>query len=211
MQYPELLNFDAFMEDLEHNNLKNNFYLMRHGFSEANEASVIISDLSNGSKAYGLTEKGRSEVFLSISSLGQKGLQSKPFIIYSSPFLRALETASILQSTLKTPLVFSDTRIRERNFGAFEFANADKYQKIWTEDLKNPRHKKWEVESVYEVLERASSLVFESNKVNDDKNIFIITHGDVCQILYVAFSGKDPKNHRSILSFHPGDIRNFTW
>ena len=63
-------------------------YFIRHGESEAN----VLHEISNRGAKHGLTEKGRAQV----AALAQK-LGAIPFVkLYSSPLLRAIQTAEIL-------------------------------------------------------------------------------------------------------------------
>ena len=43
--------------------LKNRYFAMRHGQSEANAAGIIVSDPANGCPRYGLTPLGRQQVY----------------------------------------------------------------------------------------------------------------------------------------------------
>jgi probable phosphoglycerate mutase len=70
-------------------------YFIRHGESEAN----VLQEISNRGFKHGLTEKGKAQVF----SLAQK-LRATPFIkLYTSPLLRAIQTAEILSNELSLP------------------------------------------------------------------------------------------------------------
>ena len=86
-------------------------YFIRHGESEANLLQVI----SNRGLVHGLTEKGRSQSF----SLAQK-LAHIPFSrLFSSPLLRAVQTAEILSNLLAVPVEVTDA-LREFDCGVLE-------------------------------------------------------------------------------------------
>jgi 2,3-bisphosphoglycerate-dependent phosphoglycerate mutase len=86
-------------------------YFIRHGESEANVLHVI----SNRGLKHGLTEKGRAQA----AALAQK-LATTPFVrFYSSPLLRAVQTAEILSQNLELPFDTSDA-LREFDCGIVE-------------------------------------------------------------------------------------------
>jgi broad specificity phosphatase PhoE len=86
-------------------------YFVRHGQSEANVLQVI----SNRGLEHGLTEPGRAQV----SSLARR-LAGLPFArLYSSPLLRAVQTAEMLSSELGLPFETKDA-LREFDCGIIE-------------------------------------------------------------------------------------------
>ncbi len=86
-------------------------YFTRHGESEANTKRII----SNRDLPHPLTEKGRNQ-----AALLAEGLRGKPLTrIYSSPILRARETAEILSAILGVPLECMDA-LREPDCGVLE-------------------------------------------------------------------------------------------
>jgi len=174
--------------------LTNQIFLFRHGYSEANEANIIVSNTQDGGKKYGLTPSGKADIKNAANSARIKKL--KNIIIYSSPFLRAKESSSILFDILKVEeKIISENKLRERFFGEYDLSSCENYKKIWAEDSHDPKHKKWGVESTYEVLNRSTSLIVDIEKKHSEKNIFLVTHGDVCNILISVFRHRDPKHH----------------
>jgi 2,3-bisphosphoglycerate-dependent phosphoglycerate mutase len=86
-------------------------FFIRHGESQANVLQVI----SNRGHKHGLTEKGRVQV----ANLAQK-LASTPFVrLYSSPLLRAVQTAELLSRDLGIPIEVTDA-LREFDCGNIE-------------------------------------------------------------------------------------------
>jgi broad specificity phosphatase PhoE len=86
-------------------------YFVRHGESEANLLRVI----SNRGSVHGLTEKGRQQAAGLGESLAQSGISA----IFSSPLLRAIQTAEILSSVLRLDTVVTDA-LREYDCGVIE-------------------------------------------------------------------------------------------
>jgi broad specificity phosphatase PhoE len=87
------------------------FYFVRHGESEAN----LLCEFSNRGFKHGLTERG----FQQAEALGRK-LGSLPITkIYTSPLMRAVQTAEILKKHLNCPLE-TTYALREFDTGILE-------------------------------------------------------------------------------------------
>src|SRR6185436_14427298 len=105
-------------------------YFVRHGESEANIQHVI----SNRESPFGLTERGREQARV----LAER-LKDVPFTaMYSSPLLRARETADILYQSLNLPYRVTDA-LREYDCGILEEKSDEgnwdlhrKYYEDWT-------------------------------------------------------------------------------
>jgi broad specificity phosphatase PhoE len=81
-------------------------YFARHGESEAN----VLKIFSNETGSYGLTEKGRAQA----ESLAESLVSEKITRAFSSPLLRAVQTAEIVCSRLN---ISFETRSALREFG----------------------------------------------------------------------------------------------
>lgn len=86
-------------------------YFVRHGESEAN----LLHQFSNRPGRHGLTERGRKQAAELAGMLA--GIPFK--CIYTSPLLRAIQTAEILSANLKAPVIVTDA-LREYDVGKFE-------------------------------------------------------------------------------------------
>ena len=86
-------------------------YFVRHGESEAN----LIREISNRGLKHGLTGKGRQQAAALAGQLKDKDL----IHIYTSPLLRARQTAEILAGALGVPCEISDA-LREFDCGIAE-------------------------------------------------------------------------------------------
>ncbi len=75
-------------------------YFVRHGESEAN----ILRVVSNRGLVHGLTEKGRGQA----TALAEKLKQGSVARIFSSPLLRAIQTAEIVSVALGVPFQVTD-------------------------------------------------------------------------------------------------------
>ena len=89
--------------------------LVRHGESEANAAGII-----QGRGDYRLNAKGREQALATATAL----IGFRPYRIYTSPLLRALETAQILNRPHNIEIITLDDLI-EYNLGDFEGLSGD--------------------------------------------------------------------------------------
>ncbi len=86
-------------------------YFIRHGESEAN----LLGEFSNSESKHPLTERGMAQAQDSARSLS--GVQAAK--VYSSPVLRAVQTAQIIARSLNAPLEVTEA-LREWSVGDYE-------------------------------------------------------------------------------------------
>jgi broad specificity phosphatase PhoE len=187
--------------------LKNRFYLLRHGRSEANEAGLIVSDPIRGAQCYGLTPHGRDQVEASANTAWQTSLADSSLSVVSSPFLRAQETARIAARIWAVPSFQTDERLRERSCGQFEMAQDESYEQVWAQDRIDPEHRQGGVESVADVWARSCSLVQELDQGTTDTTFVLVTHGDVASTLLCGMAQEDLRRHRELYALHTAEIR----
>lgn len=185
--------------------LKNSYYALRHGQSEANVAGIIISNPTVGCHQYGLTETGRQQVFESIKNVS--GFTHEVHI-FSSDFLRAKQTAEISFKLLQSsyPIQYS-TALRERCFGELNGQKDNRYQDVWNIDRSNADHREFNVESANQVVARSSALIQQLEKHNSDKLFLLVAHGDVLQLLQTWFYGVPASQHRALPHLNTAEIR----
>ncbi len=184
--------------------LKNQYFTLRHGESQANIQKIVLSDPRNGVPNFGLTEKGKQQVRDSVST--NKYLD-KNIIIYSSDFLRAKETAEIAKKILHTDKIHFTELLRERFFGDFEKTSNENYELVWKHDKEDPNHEFKNVESVASVLARTTGLILDLEKKFHNKKILLVSHGDSLQILQTGFLKTCSSTHREIQHLHTAEIR----
>jgi probable phosphoglycerate mutase len=98
-------------------------YFVRHGESEAN----VLNEFSNGPFKHGLTEKGKHQSF----ALAQRLASITITHIFTSPILRAVQTAAILAHELGVPAITVDA-LREYDVGVLEGkSDAASWQIYW--------------------------------------------------------------------------------
>jgi broad specificity phosphatase PhoE len=184
--------------------LSNQYYLMRHGNSLANQAGIIVSSPENGVGEYGLSTLGKEQVNQSIRETSLPD----DLVIYSSDFKRARETAEIVMASLDANLqIRLDKRLRERNFGQFELGSDNQYPKVWALDVLNPDHTEHQVESVNQVLSRTVELIIEIERDFQNRKVLLTAHGDVLQIMQTKFEEVSASDHRSLTPIETAEIR----
>lgn len=188
--------------------VRNRYFLMRHGESEANCQAIILSDPQNGVSGYGLSPHGRQQV---IDSISRETRLDANTLVYSSDFKRALQTASIVHQHLRCtqPVVITES-LRERFFGDLERTSSDNYERVWAADAANAGHTEHAVESAVAVMQRASSLILEIEHACEQASVLLVAHGDVLQLLQTAFEKLPGERHRSLPHLHTAEIREVT-
>ena len=182
----------------------NRYFAMRHGESIANRQQLVVSHESNALNGYGLTALAAEQVMQSALTTRLKA----DTIIVSSDYLRAKETADILRTIICAKAkVKLESRLRERDFGEFELGHINAYDKVWHNDELSICDKTMRIESVGSVLTRGLEVITELDQNFNGKDIVIVGHGDVLQILITYYQGFEPKFHRSIASIKNAKIR----
>ncbi|KAJ3176025.1 hypothetical protein HDU87_005542 [Geranomyces variabilis] len=141
--------------------------MLRHGQSQANVQGVIVSLPVTGCSASGLTEKGKAEAKAAARKLEADLAPGDRVRIYSSDFLRALETAMTIAAALSLSdidvTIHLTQKLRERFFGDYEGGSTASYQLVWDADARHEpcQHR---VESVESVRKRALEAVREADE-----------------------------------------------
>jgi probable phosphoglycerate mutase len=154
-------------------------YFVRHGESEANTRHVI----SNRDSSFSLTERGRHQA----QTLADK-LKDIPFTaIFSSPILRARETAEILSKSFHLPYQVTEA-LREYDCGILEEKSDEEswrlhrhYYDEWT-FRHNYMNKPAGGESFVDIQNRFLPFV-ESFKHESDDHILLIGHGGLFHLM----------------------------
>lgn len=153
-------------------------YFVRHGESEAN----ILHQFSNRGKQHPLTEKGRQQAL----SLAEHLQGKQIFQIYTSPLLRALQTAEIIADVLNISYTPTDA-LREFDCGILEGKSDEEswqqYECLMEDWL---IHKKWsrsieQGESLNDI--RARFEPFLSMLQEQPKNLIAVGHGGVFRVI----------------------------
>jgi len=151
-------------------------YFVRHGESEAN----LLNEFSNRGCKHGLTCKGRQQS----TKLAQKLKEFPVAILFSSPLLRAIQTADILANELDVPYEINDA-LREYDCGILEGksdeASWDIYNAVFNDWI---QHRHWENriehgESFLDIKERFVPFVkcLVEKYHNSSDGIILVGHG----------------------------------
>ena len=155
-------------------------YFVRHGESEANTQHVI----SNRESPFPLTPKGRQQA----ETLAEK-LKGNPFCtMFSSPVLRARETAEILSAALGIPYQVTEA-LREYDCGILEeksdeesWGHHNQYYEDWV--LRGQYTNKPEGgECFLDIQSRFVPFIENLTQGDGDKNILLVGHGGLFTLM----------------------------
>ena len=184
--------------------LRNRYFLLRHGQSEANELGRIASSPDTAVTHFGLTQTGRGQI---AASIRQHRNQLKDVDqVFTSDFRRTRETAEIAAALLNAT-VNESIPLRERGFGRLDGQSDQKYQLVWSADAEDATHRQWGVESVATVARRMCGFVRKLDQSSDDRTYLIVSHGDPLQILLTSALGRDLRQHRQIEPLSTAELR----
>ncbi|CDS07497.1 hypothetical protein LRAMOSA01446 [Lichtheimia ramosa] len=207
--------------------LKNHYFIGRHGFSLANNAGLICSNpdiaipTTGGplNEGWGLHERGKEQVKQKAGLLAQHLFadNKKPeIVIFCSPFVRTHQTAKIirgvLNETVPVPEPIPNIALRERFYGEYDMTSDENYKICWQDDATGPDHGEHSakgVESPSSVCERTTRFIVEEieNKM-EGKVVILVAHGDVCQIMQTGFMHTDAWRHREMEHVDTADWRD---
>ncbi|MBI2676341.1 MAG: class I tRNA ligase family protein [Candidatus Yanofskybacteria bacterium] len=206
-------------EDLEKHRWrkKNNYFLMRHGFSTKNADKIINTRLENDK--YPLTDEGRKDT----EREAKKLKKAKIDFIYSSYFLRAKETAEIINKATDAKIYF-DERLKEINHGTVcegkseSFCLAQRPRPVTGFDYKFGDGESWN-----EVRRRMLDFIAEVDKKHEGKNILIVSHGDPLAMLNGSLFGWSDEKLLKVVNgeqrdlypkkgkFYKAEFKNLPW
>lgn len=168
-------------------------FLIRHGQSEWNKLNKI-----QGQKNTILTELGEKQALY----MGNRLINEKIDIIYTSDLKRAYDTAKIISNEINKPLISSDA-IREINFGPWEGLNTeellDKYKDEYLTWNKEPDKLNMDgVETLEDLKNRGMKYINNIIKENQNKNIAIVSHGAMLKVIILGLLGMEMSYYKNI-------------
>ena len=157
-------------------------YFVRHGESEANIQHVI----SNRESPFGLTERGRGQA----ATLAEKLRDVPMTAIYSSPVLRARETAEILSQSFHLASQVTEA-LREYDCGILEEKSDAESWRLHREIAEdwtlhhNYLRKPEEGESYLDIKKRFIPFIesFTQNDLHSPAHILFVSHGGLLQLM----------------------------
>jgi broad specificity phosphatase PhoE len=207
--------------------LKNHYYLFRHGQSTANVAGIISSARSLAySEKHGLTElgyqQGKSAAQQLISLFKKQAKPGEKVVFVSSPFARAHQTAQacldgLMEKYYKDELqemglevshnIVMEDRLMERYFGRLDGEAIYTYAYVWPVDKFNVTHTAFDVESVAAVSTRLWRVVKDHESTYENTHIVWTSHADVLQIAQLYAADYDHVGSFSSFRFGNGEVR----
>lgn len=162
------------------------FYLVRHGEAENNVRHILNS--AGAKKEYSLTERGREQVAETAKYL----VTVQADALFSSPILRAKETAGIISVATGLPIVFDD-RLWEVGMGRFNEHN----QKELLEKYPDPQMRLNPdqtdgMESFLHVRSRLEEFLDELKEKYSGKKVILVSHGDPLEQLHGILTYEGP-------------------
>ena len=162
---------------------KGRVFLMRHGEAAHNVRNVVsVSLLNQDTEGFQLTARGRRQV-----QSQAKRLKHNIDVILSSPLQRAKDTAEIVSSIIKAPVIV-DARLYDINSGDFVGRDLKEFKKLYP--FKKHFHESPPGgESIRDVRKRMMNALFDLLKKHEGKTMLIVSHGDPLWILDAAMQG----------------------
>ena len=157
---------------------KNNYYLLRHGYTSRDERKKMIISTDPKADRYHLTEEGNGQIQKAAESIKNN---HKIDLIYSSPVIRTMESAEIVAKLLHIK-VNKDGRLKEIEHGGCEgepHSNCPFRDKKMTMDDKH--HEMGE--SWNDVRLRVFDFINDLESKYSGKNILVVSHGDPLWLL----------------------------
>jgi len=208
--------------------LKNQYYLLRHGQSTANVASIISSSRSLAySEKHGLTptgyEQGKESAVQLLDFVEQTVQPGEQIILVSSPFARARGTAQACMDGLEelrfrtkemnvevsSEIVLNDGLV-ERYFGRLDGEAIYTYAYVWPLDKFNVTHTAFDVESVAAVCTRLREVVLDLESQYENCHVVLVSHADVLQIAQLYAAEAENVGTFSSYRFKNGEVRRMT-
>ncbi len=147
-------------------------YVVRHG-----ETIVNVKQRINARNIIGLNKKGKKQA----EEAAKEIKNYKIDLIFCSPLRRTRQTCKIINKN-KIKVIY-DTRLLERDAGSMQFKKIEKINfEEWYDTSKNKIYK--DTEGFKSVIKRIKEFTEELKAKYPEKNILIVTHGDVCRAIY---------------------------
>ncbi|MEI6345901.1 MAG: histidine phosphatase family protein [bacterium] len=176
-------------------------YVARHGQNVDNLKGIL-----NGHRDEPLTEKGVEQAHEVADKIKEFAIIFNA--IYSSPLIRALETAKIISGTLGMSSPQKENLLIERNFGIMtgrmisEIETMCEPHIIKTDTITyflNPEG----AETFPDMMNRAEVLLNKIKSVHQSGSILLVCHGDIGKMIYATYYGLDWKT--VLTQFHFGN------
>jgi len=157
---------------------QNTYFTLRHGYTTRDERKKMIISADPKADKCHLTAEGRKEVEKTAQSIHNN---YKIDLIFSSPFIRTMETAEIVAKLIHVK-VNKDDRLKEivhggcegKPYGSCPFRD----KKVTMDDKHHEMGESWN-----DVRLRVFDFISEMESKYSGKNILIVSHGDPIWLL----------------------------
>ncbi len=188
--------------------LRNRYFVMRHGESEANVLGVAVGDPQRGVPGFGLTDLGRHQAAAAASAFAQTYrvlLDSTE--VFTSDFRRTRETAELLAKGLggSRPVRVREG-LRERVFGELEGKDHRTLAALLETEGMAALISRYGCEPTALMQDRVVKVVRELEKDNQHKTLMLVSHADPIQALMAAFAGIDTSEAEGIAPLDYAEI-----
>lgn len=164
----------------------NRYIFVRHGEAGHNIKHIINSDPKNKDE-FSLTKKGEQQVAKTAAQL--KKTFKRVDALYSSDFIRARETASIIARAVGASHVHYDPRLREIFVGSFEGEHMDRYHHYYASLEEKFIKPAPEGESLQDVAARVWDFISACEKKHTNETIVVVSHEYPIWMLEAVLSG----------------------
>lgn len=162
------------------------FYLVRHGEAENNVRHILNS--APVEKEYSLTTRGREQVKKTAEHLATVGAD----LLFSSPLLRAKETAEIISEATGLSVIVDD-RLWEVRMGMFNGKSQRELLKKYPDpELRLSPDAEDKMESILEERSRLEIFLDELKEKHGGKKIILVSHADPLEQIKGIFSAEGP-------------------
>jgi len=192
------------------NKVHNNYFVLRHGHTEYTAGSTGVIYPKSTRFELGITKQGKKDIRKLVPFLQEKKID----FIFASDFLRTQITSKIIAEGLNLKVVL-DERLRDVNLGIYQGRNKQEYHDNITPRIMFEKGPKGG-ESWINCINRIESLIKDIEKQHQNKNILIVSHGDILWLLERGIARKDNidkllEERFSISIIKPGELRTITF
>lgn len=151
----------------------------RHGETDWNKAGIL-----QGWTDIPLNPQGRSQASAMAASLVDAGFSA----VWTSPLLRAHETAAIIASTLRLPTPLCHEGLKEKHFGAVQGipkSELAEQNPVLLEQIlrRNPAAAFAGGESMDELADRVLAAIEDIGREHLGRRVLVVTHGWVMDVV----------------------------
>lgn len=160
--------------------------VVRHGETDWNNAGIL-----QGWTDVPINDQGRRQAYELVAIYSGSGFTS----VYSSPLIRALETARVVAHSMRLPPPTCHDGLKERNFGVIQGvpkAELAELNPVLLQQIlkRNPATVFEQGETMDEFADRVLDAIRDIGEVNRGKRVLVITHGWTIDVITRHITGK---------------------